>query len=400
MLHGEDDLQHAARAGALCAIIRTRNWRPWPNETIKGCRLTDLTRTGEGIGTARLVVEEINQPERIPLFDDYGKDLKTRVSPMIKNIHGEIMLPLPPGYALRILPVDIRVTSRIKHSFPPGRHRSKPGISQSYSFVKYVSSIAQLSYGCVTLFRTKGDQLDRYGYAAFGLTVLPYVIMSLLNFVANTVTPDYASLYLVWSEVMEEAISRGGRFDGTVGMIDTTGVVEADGQELKFLEMNWSQELRTVAFVDPGGLQSASPFSTPTVKVPDIGRHQRNKPSKSLIYQQYLSVSLALLALITPYAVIAGLTRFRPRQSTLIQRGFTVAWLAVGQVYGYALANVHLIRNIVNHNAPHLYAGEVRQILFFLKLHALVLISIGAPAIGGFVVVGQMLKEAGSCELE
>lgn len=398
MLHDEDDLQHAARAGALCAIIRTRNWRPCLNEMIKGCHLTELTRRGDGIGTARLIVEEINQPKRIPLFDDYGKDLKTRVSPTTKNIHGEIMLPLPPGYALRILPVDIRVTSRIKHSFPRGRHRSKLGISQSYSVIKYVSSIAQLSYGCVTLFRTKGDQLDRYGYAAFGLTVLPYLIMSLLNFVANTVTPDYASLYLVWSEVMEEAISRGGRFDGTVGMIDTTGVVEADEQELEFLE--WSQELRTVAFVDPGGLQSASPFSTPTVKVSDIGRHQRNKPPKSLIYQQYLSISLALLALITPYAVIAVLTRFQARQSTSIQRGFTVAWLVVGQVYGYTLANFNLIRNILNHNPPHLDAGEVKQGLFFLKLHALVLISIGAPAVGGFVVVGQMLKEAGSCELE
>ena len=98
--------------------------------------------------------------------------------------------------------------------------------------------------------------------------------------------------------------------------------------------------------------------------------------------------------------MIAGLTQFQPRQSTSTQRGFTMAWLAVGQVYGYALANYHSIRSIWNHDAPHLDAGEARQIRFYLELYALTLISIGAPAVGGFVVVGQMLKEAGSCGLQ
>jgi hypothetical protein len=399
MLYDEDDLQHAARGGALCAIVRTRNWRPLPNEIVNGCRATSVLRTREGVAVAKLVVDEINQPERIPLFDDFGKDLRTRISPTTKDIHGEIMLPLPPGYALRILPVDIRVTSRIRQTFPPGRHRSRLNVSKSHSVIKYVASIVQLSFGCVTLFRTRGDQLDLYGYAAFGLTVLPYVIMSLLNFVANVVTPDYLSLYMVWSEVMEEAINRGGRFDGTVGMIDTTGEVEADEHELKFLQMDWSQEQRTIAFVDPGRLHSAPSMPMPMVRVPDVGRHHRIPPSKSLLYQKYLSFCLALFALITPYAVIAGMTQFEPRHSTSTQRGFTMAWLVVGQVYGYALANFHLILNRFHRASPHLDAKEFRQIRFYLGLYALAFILVGVPTVGGFVVVSQMLKEVGSCSL-
>ena len=44
--------------------------------------------------------------------------------------------------------------------------------------------------------------------------------MSFVNLIANMVTPDYPALFMVRSEVMEEAEKRGYKFDGTVGRLD------------------------------------------------------------------------------------------------------------------------------------------------------------------------------------
>jgi hypothetical protein len=87
--------------------------------------------------------------------------------------------------------------------------------------------------GPITLYRARGDQvgehglydineltplqLERYGYAAFGLTVIPYVTMSLVNLIAHLATPHYSAMYLVHSPEMDEAIERGGIFEGAVG---------------------------------------------------------------------------------------------------------------------------------------------------------------------------------------
>ena len=70
------------------------------------------------------------------------------------------------------------------------------------------------------LYRARGGQISCYGYAAFGLTVIPYLIMSLLNSFADAVTPSYPTCYLVRSEEMDEAERREGcYFDGVVGRL-------------------------------------------------------------------------------------------------------------------------------------------------------------------------------------
>jgi hypothetical protein len=51
------------------------------------------------------------------------------------------------------------------------------------------------------------------------LAVIPHPVMSLIG---NLGTPDYAALYLVQSDVMEEVKERGGYFDGTVGVVDVS----------------------------------------------------------------------------------------------------------------------------------------------------------------------------------
>lgn len=82
--------------------------------------------------------------------------------------------------------------------------RSRPaGVTQlslacNYSAVKVVSAIIQILYACFELYKARGDQLDRYGYAAYSLTIIPYISMSLMNLLASLWVPQYPSRFLVY----------------------------------------------------------------------------------------------------------------------------------------------------------------------------------------------------------
>ena len=104
----------------------------------------------------------------------------------------------------------------------------------------------------------KGDQIQRYGYAAFGLTVMPYPIMSVVNLLGTILTPDYSVIYLVSSEAMDEARRReGSRFEGTVGVIGNNRTSNASFEDVKF-EIN--QDGRTPML----GTDSESQWKVPT----------------------------------------------------------------------------------------------------------------------------------------
>ncbi|KAK5651194.1 hypothetical protein OQA88_12742 [Cercophora sp. LCS_1] len=62
----------------------------------------------------------------------------------------------------------------------------------------------------ITLYRSRGDQLERYGFTAFGLTVIPYLVMSVVNFFAHFAVPRYNALYIVQSDILDEATVRLG----------------------------------------------------------------------------------------------------------------------------------------------------------------------------------------------
>lgn len=75
-------------------------------------------------------------------------------------------------------------------------------------------------YVLYTLYKICGDQLNQYGYAAFGFIVIPYIIMFFVNLVGNLLTSDYSILYLVSLSELEEAKSRKDtRIDGVVGKV-------------------------------------------------------------------------------------------------------------------------------------------------------------------------------------
>jgi hypothetical protein len=107
-----------------------------------------------------------------------------------------------------------------------GNFCSSDDLSSSYSFSRALIAVVQLVFASMTIYQSKGDQITRYGYAAFGLTVVPYLTMSFINLLGAMLTPDYSHVYLVSSEIMEEARRRGGHFEGLVGTVGAPPVRE------------------------------------------------------------------------------------------------------------------------------------------------------------------------------
>lgn len=60
-------------------------------------------------------------------------------------------------------------------------------VERSRNIVKGLASVVQLVFSSITLYRARGSQLQRYGYAAFGLSVFPYTLMTFVNLVVFTI---------------------------------------------------------------------------------------------------------------------------------------------------------------------------------------------------------------------
>jgi len=153
------------------------------------------------------------------------------------------------------------------------------------------------------LHRIRGDQIAKYGYASFGLTVIPYAIMSFINLLANVLTPDYSSYCLVRSEVLKEA-KRRGKFNGIVG-----GLEEIRGISLQFevndQKVEGNPEIQ-VSFRDPGNLSKAPGETKPEVIIQTLGQY-KTKPSTppKRIFRYSLGYSVSSRSLL-PMQLLEG----------------------------------------------------------------------------------------------
>ena len=216
-------------------------------------------------------------------------------------------------------------------------------LCSNFNAVSVLIALGQLAFAITTLYRSRGDQIARYGYAAYGLTVTPYAFMSLINLLGNLICPQYSALYLVESEEMREARALpDALFEGCVG------------------------------------------------KLMDEPRDDQGARRTYGCFPRWLfSMAILLIPIGLSIAVIAALSHFRKGSSTLAQRAWTMSWLAVG---GWVVIS------------PNSTIIEIKAFMMGTKggmvmyLYSLLLALIyPVPAIGGFVVVGQMLREYGSC---
>ena len=105
-------------------------------------------------------------------------------------------------------------------------------------------------------------------------------------------------------------------------------------------------------------------------------------------------------------AIIGGLSLFHPGRSTIAERVWTMMWLSFGILFGDAIFPLS-----GREDASEIYSfatsAEKRKTIFTHKrslrdicgevLPWIICVMFYIPSIGGFVVVGEMLKAYGSC---
>lgn len=89
-----------------------------------------------------------------------------------------------------------------------------------------------------------------------------------------------------------------------------------------------------------------------------------------------------VLGITVPLAVIGGLSSFNAGSATVAQRVWTMCWLSFGALAGY----IDATGLDIEEDPKEYTTGSIGIIILFC-----------APAIGGFVVVGQMLSHYGVC---
>lgn len=358
-------------------------------------------------------------------------------------------------------------------------------LQPSYSLASGVISIVQIFSACSALYQSKGYQIDAYGYAAFGFTVTPYLVMSFLNLLANCFTPTFPSLYLVHTEIMDEAISRGGQFTDIVGKLESEPLLVEDltvfsasieqapqGMDMKgytcrianhIFEHGSTEPISNDKTAEqeeqegkpttndhiiplPSPLENAPSLpgkdvsqkqaitigqdhnpnetqpppepdddSSPVLLIPSCYKFKlaySNTSSTSILWKKrhyglrgWLMGAANWGVAALPFIPLGVMSKFRTgTSSTLAQRIWLMAWYVVGIV---SVSNPYFTDHIVDvtyRNSRALIKDhEMSGLQRFRILFSRAFIAVGmlvfyvTPAMGGFVVVGQMLVAYGTC---
>ncbi|RPB03293.1 hypothetical protein L873DRAFT_1731733 [Choiromyces venosus 120613-1] len=398
---GRDELGGALYAGALCVVQRLETWRPRNGDIVCGCIIepppSRKGRKRRG-GRKKDLYVTIETDEAI--IQIQLPTMKQMDDPTKWKIQGQYNLPQ--GYCFSFLPAGTSIGPINPHT-----NREDIVIASSYGTAKSFTGVIQIIFSIFALYSSR-DQIQLYGYAAFGFSVIPYTVMSFLNAIANSIEADYDTLFMVESEVMVEAYDRTGEeFIGAVAVLTPDNAKE-EGVDLKFRR---SRERGWRAYeVDENGEEvgrrwrvtfeeeeiNNEKFSTPArindnaarIMVPAEGQYRRKKKLVKLSqkFYNFAVFIIIFISLVIPYVVLGSLSQFKPRGSTMRQRTFMMGWLVVGQVIGV----VDLIEST---------GGGKKRWWDTLENSIKVVIVIAgfAFAVGGFVEAGKMMRDFGFC---
>ncbi|KDQ51952.1 hypothetical protein JAAARDRAFT_210755 [Jaapia argillacea MUCL 33604] len=436
MMVGSSDLEKASSRDALLIAVRADDWEPSRHvEEIYVILPEDFQKLDESPS---------NLPSAAITVDDSSPFQRATMKHL--QIHGAVILPK--GYDLAY-----PYTNTIPEIFPfrSPRNTIAP-LCHSQSWVKMAISVAQLVYSCVTIYRTRGDQLDRYGYAAFGLSVFPYTFMSLANFVCVGLAGEYSSVYVLRTAIAKEVEGRGGTISGAVGVCDAGNPADerehVDGTEeaaywAKFTRAtismkgesyedhigqrkeddDWKSKgdvedseedddslLQRILVITVNGVTRKFKYrpgrsADYVFEISSIA-NQNRIPEGGFVYSLSSRGTWALVggifvgiigALILPYVVIDALSGFKARKSTFAERAWMMAWLSSGQLS-------FLIFGFFGIMMPHFSPTSWRAVYDYIDHSAAalllpIIVLLPVPAVGGFVTVVKMLMASGTCSL-
>lgn len=357
-------LQTAARAGALLMVVSQ-------DQDSGLARIS--SKRNSAVDDIELVAEEAEPLRERPPWSSRETLVKRKRPWMTYQIHGGCLLP--DGYALLPVPWDAEFENDVGHRQPTWWRRCTQGlrldnkppveVASNYNIVKLLISIAQLVFGCVTLYRTRGNQIERYGYAAFGLTVTPYVWMSFVNLMGNILQPDYPCMYLVGSKQTDYLRQQ---YPHPEHKFTTTGHLTDDCAAKVQYHFDHPTGRRSLQM----SLNPAQPWSWKENK------HIRNLNAFRGYIEQLIGISVPIL-------IYGVLSRFTYGHSTTAQRGWTMSWLVIG-----ATMNVF----------SAVFISWPRESISDWIMNAYLMVICAAyavPAVGGFVTVAQMMTQYGTC---
>ena len=363
-----DPLAKAAKAGALCMVLKKQN-----------------VSRGDFDGI------------RDPWFQNVFEDRDVRLVPITRNVYGTFELPrnkandvhlkyylaeVPPNTPLEKLKryrnaatwpplhetktlwgavsewygparsdyTRVNATNRMFGEEPEEFRPETLTLPKNQNVGQLLFALAQSSYAAYTLYRARGNQVDMYGFSAFGLTVAPYALMSVINIIASLCTPAYPCMFLIETRDSEEAREDGGHFAGAVAKVND----------------------------DPPILERNTIQKTPT----DFLMHSR-------VYR--LMVCLLIIA---PIGIVGGLSQFRfvTPGNSLEQRIWISLWLFVGTLSSLWLK---VLDKCLQYDTNQNSVNGRNWGVFTLWLVAVTPLWI--PAIGGMVQVGLMFSSYGYC---
>jgi hypothetical protein len=464
------DLQKARRAGALCMVVRSSDWEPRDGDVIeKNVMLVQGSSresffSGKGKKEALVTEQEMDDDQallRDPHFE--LRNMQSNTSALGIQLHtyptpwtycrkrcpdsvGSRTIrcapaELSPGYSIIMVPACTPVRNLIDDA-------AVDRINSNYDIMRGLVALVQALLAIQTLYQTRGNQLERFGYAAFGLTVAPYAVMSLVNLLGSLARPDYDAVYMVGSPIMAEERKRkglGGYYDGVVGEVfeaDTDSnetfadnKVEEGSQfvkspvrfvminkELYAKFSNWGVSAspynhasdETLVKVRTGGATPDSAAPSRSLFVPNASPFSYNRAKKGAIRDplpsplvldtvkwpgkllprstRYIKRSryFAFALSLSPIIIIFMLSKFRSGSSTIFQQAITMLWLAWGSVIGFLVAKYEK-KDTIGEKVDGV--TRVRSVL----VKAVFFLVLGWPAVAGWWVVAEMLLDYGKC---
>ena len=376
---GSSDLRKAANAGALCMVVKIapkaladRYWRKKNRLALDSAGLEleqKYKKQQQGAfdtEETELVSDRGDQDDRNDHLDKYRifrylHRLQFHLSttnPQARRIHGSCKLPR--GYLLAPVP-----SYAIFEEQQAGVKNKEIKIATVYSGLKAAIAVGQAIFASITLYQARGDQIERYGYAAYGLTVIPFLVMSITNLCVNILSADYPRIYCVESIDSDEAVANGGHIVGAVGRLAKSTDLDATIVEEKTLIFSADQVEHTPRY-DNHHWQARIQRSGHKIWNSTVATI-----AKMIVIGGFGSI---------PIVVIGKLTHWHAGESTRAQRSWLMTWLVLGCWFGPYLAS----------RTPF---SSYRGVTLWGKSYYPLI----APGIGGMVVVAQMIRSYGWC---
>lgn len=310
----------------------------------------------------------VNYKWRKLQFEQYDTEgLRVESMPILNHtVNGRVVLP--EGYTITKVPAYASFEGeepidRTLHSYirdllrkPKSQTEVSVNIAQDYSFLKAAVALGQALYAISTIYQTRGTQIEQFGYVAYGFTVLPYAFMSSVNLISNIVCPEYAAIFIV------------------------------ENEELSTLRRDLEAENRSSELIIEGAVGRLSARTEEKMRMDVKARTVNRLPAIGW------QIAMIVTGLAVYLAVVGGLTGFSKGHSTHAQRVWIMTWYCFGVLLGPYLKVI--MDGLVITPLDAAESSKTSTSISFV----LVILLYATPAIGGFVVVGQEIRQYGICE--